>query len=151
MRPGAPGGRLIAAFVDGLIYVGLAVLIGQAHYAPLLGVFLVFFVLYAPLMLAFKHGQTLGKMAGNVRVVKENGEPIGIVRAFLRERVLKLLFGPLASISLLMVAFRKDGRALHDAFAGTSVIEAGPEPAYLREPDPVHPEDSEPWPEPDPT
>ena len=42
--------------------------------------FLVFSLVYEGLMLQFKNGQTLGKMATKVRVVRPDGSPISPVR-----------------------------------------------------------------------
>lgn len=66
-------------------------------------------------------GQTLGKVATGVKVVKVSGEPIGYGRAFGR------LFGTWLSFVLLgtgflMAGFRSDRRALHDLVAGTRVM-----------------------------
>lgn len=66
-------------------------------------------------------GQTLGKMATGVKVVKANGEPIGYGRALARWLALSLdllTFG----IGYLMAGLRSDKRALHDLVAGTRVI-----------------------------
>ncbi len=66
-------------------------------------------------------GQTLGKIATGVRVVKVNGEPIGYGRALGRLLALILDFVTLG-IGYLMAGVRSDKRALHDLVAGTRVI-----------------------------
>lgn len=126
MQSDVPGGRLAATVIDVFTLVVLGSLIATANYEPLFIGFVVLWLLYAPLMYVLADGRTLGKMAGRVRVVKKNGEPIGFFRAFIREHVLKLLLSPLMWASLLMIAFREDGRALHDFLAGTRVVKASP-------------------------
>ena len=83
-------------------------------------------VLYAPLMLAFNGGQTLGKMALGVKVLNDDSAEIGLGRAVAREVGLKLLPGvisPLNLIDYIWAAFRDDRRSLHDLAAGTVVVE----------------------------
>jgi uncharacterized RDD family membrane protein YckC len=66
-------------------------------------------------------GQTLGKVATGVKVVKVSGDPIGYGRSFgrwLGTLLDFLTFG----IGYLMAAVRSDKRALHDLVAGTRVI-----------------------------
>ena len=68
-----------------------------------------------------KWGQTLGKVATGVKVVKVSGDPIGYGRSFgrwLGTLLNFLTFG----IGYLMAAVRSDKRALHDLVAGTRVI-----------------------------
>ncbi len=68
-----------------------------------------------------KWGQTLGKMATGVQVVKVTGEPIGYGRAFGRW-LGTLLSGITLGIGYVMAGLRSDKRALHDLVAGTRVI-----------------------------
>lgn len=66
-------------------------------------------------------GQTLGKVATGVKVVKVSGDPIGYGRSFgrwLGTLLDFLTFG----IGYLMAGVRSDKRALHDLVAGTRVI-----------------------------
>lgn len=66
-------------------------------------------------------GQTLGKMATGVRVVKPNGEPIGYGRALGRWFASILSFITFG-IGYLMAGVHSEKRALHDLVAGTRVI-----------------------------
>ena len=66
-------------------------------------------------------GQTLGKIATGVRVVRVNGEPIGYGRALGRLLALTLDFITVG-IGYLIAGVRSDKRALHDLVAGTRVI-----------------------------
>lgn len=68
-----------------------------------------------------KWGQTLGKIATGVKVVRVGGEPIGYGRAFGRFLGVYLSVITLG-IGYLMAGFRSDKRALHDLVAGTRVM-----------------------------
>lgn len=70
-------------------------------------------------------GQTLGKMLAGVRVLAdddENAPDVG--RSALRAAVWLLLALP-AGLGLLSTFLMRDGRGLHDRFAGTRVVRAG--------------------------
>jgi uncharacterized RDD family membrane protein YckC len=87
-------------------------------------------VVYAALLLAYHRGQTLGKQAAGVRVLTEDGAPIGLGRATGRE-VVKAIFGVtfvLYVIDVLWPLWQSENRALHDLIAGTRVVEADPYP-----------------------
>jgi uncharacterized RDD family membrane protein YckC len=65
-------------------------------------------------------GQTLGKMAVQVRVVTLEGGPLSLQCAIIRELgvwLSSLTFG----IGYAMAGLRRDKRALHDLIAGTRV------------------------------
>jgi uncharacterized RDD family membrane protein YckC len=82
------------------------------------------FLLYAPLMLAYHHGQTLGKQATGIRVVHRDGEPIGLGRAWLREVPIKYVCGIIPLIDVLWPLWEERNRALHDLVAVTRVVQA---------------------------
>jgi uncharacterized RDD family membrane protein YckC len=70
-------------------------------------------------------GQTLGKMVTGLRVLADDGEHAPDVgRSALRALVWLVLALP-AGIGLLSALFSRDGRGLHDRFAGTRVVRAG--------------------------
>jgi uncharacterized RDD family membrane protein YckC len=90
-------------------------------------------VLYAPVMLAHTNGQTLGKMALGIRVIRTSGGPIDFGYAFLREVVVKALavgvagsatFGIAQFADLLWPLWDDQNRALHDMVAQSRVIRA---------------------------
>ncbi|HBA61111.1 MAG TPA: hypothetical protein DCZ92_09890 [Elusimicrobia bacterium] len=69
-------------------------------------------------------GQTLGKMAFNIKVLQASGEPLGYESAFIRwlgTFVNMITLG----IGYLMVAFKSNKRGLHDVIAGTKVVYVG--------------------------
>ncbi|HEU5323329.1 MAG TPA: RDD family protein [Methylomirabilota bacterium] len=68
-------------------------------------------------------GQTPGKMALGLRVVRDDGnEPVGWGTALMREVLGKILSSLVLGLGYLMVAFREDKRGLHDRLARTSVL-----------------------------
>jgi uncharacterized RDD family membrane protein YckC len=115
--------RTCAALIDGVIFmVGFMVL------AVLLGESASFFV--AILLAALHHviltsirGQTLGKMALGIQVVKASGDVPGIWTSLLREIVGKFLsiafFFPLG---FLWVGWNRNKRGWDDLIGGTYVI-----------------------------
>ena len=67
-------------------------------------------------------GQTPGKMAIRVKVIRTDGSEIGYGRAFLREVPGKFLSGLILGIGYLMIAFDAQKQGLHDKIADTYVI-----------------------------
>jgi uncharacterized RDD family membrane protein YckC len=89
--------------------------------------------LYAPAMMARTNGQTLGRMALGIRVVRAKGQPMTFGFAMLREVAVKaLLFGIAASLTFglssladaLWPLWDEENRALHDFIVDTRVIQA---------------------------
>ncbi|GEM_PF-251996 len=68
------------------------------------------------------NGQTPGKMALRLQVIRTDGTPVGYGKAFLREIPCKFISGILLGIGYLMVAFDQQKQGLHDRMAGTYVI-----------------------------
>jgi uncharacterized RDD family membrane protein YckC len=90
-------------------------------------------LLYAPALMARTNGQTLGRMATGIRVVRANGVPIDFGFAMLREVAVKTLlfglFGALTGglaplIDVLWPLWDEENRALHDFVVDTRVIRA---------------------------
>jgi uncharacterized RDD family membrane protein YckC len=67
-------------------------------------------------------GQTPGKMALRIKVIRTTGEEIGYGRALVREVPGKFLSGILLGIGYLMAAFDSRKQGLHDRIADTYVI-----------------------------
>ena len=149
--------RVGASVLDSLLVnVGAAVLAGVAGIEglpePLVWLCLLgaaaLFLAYAPLMLAFAGGQTLGRKAANVQVLNDDAQPIGLGRAIVRESVVKLAFQLLVLpwlVSVLWALREPRGRTLHDLMVGTYVVRrpvdalapAGEFDAELDELDPI--------------
>lgn len=95
---------------------------------PVLVVLAAFHLLYAPLLLSrsgARSGQTLGKQALGLRVVRPGGERLGLGRALVREIVARSLLGlvPLYSVlDLVTPVFNRSRRAIHDLLADTLVV-----------------------------
>ena len=145
--------RAVAAIIDGVIVSVVALLLliplvrsgsrstptaARSPSGAGLLVFLLLLViasfLYAPLLMARTNGQTLGKMAVGIRVVRANGRAVDFGWAFLREVVVKrLLFGVLLSsftfglaslLDCLWPLWDSENRALHDIIVDSRVIRA---------------------------
>lgn len=70
-------------------------------------------------------GQTLGKMITGLRVLADDAEHApDLGRSAMRAIVWMVLALP-AGLGLLTAVFSRDGRGLHDRFAGTRVVRAG--------------------------
>ena len=67
-------------------------------------------------------GQTPGKMALRIKVIRRDGSPIGYGRAAFREIPAKFIAGIIFGIGYLMVAFDEQKQGLHDRMADTYVI-----------------------------
>jgi predicted Zn finger-like uncharacterized protein len=67
-------------------------------------------------------GQTPGKMAVRIKVIRTDGTDVGYVRALLREVVGKFLSKLILGIGYLMVAIDSRKQGLHDKIADTYVI-----------------------------
>jgi uncharacterized RDD family membrane protein YckC len=88
-------------------------------------------LIYAPAMMARTDGQTLGRMATGIRVVRAGGEPMTFGFAMLREVAVKaLLFGIAGSLTAglanlvdyLWPLWDEENRALHDFVVNTRTI-----------------------------
>jgi uncharacterized RDD family membrane protein YckC len=82
------------------------------------------FVTYEAVMLT-KRGQTLGKMAMKVRVVRPDGTPISSGQAWGRALTRMVMVHVLALINYLPAIMTKEKTAVHDMLAKTRVVNAG--------------------------
>ncbi len=138
------GNRLLAQLVDGLISLGMALLIvivalalallinalpmasqAQSIWYAILGMFSVFviFILINCYFIFFEgiwQGQTPGKRVAEIRVIEANGQPIGWGGALIRN--LLRMVDNLMLIGLVIMLFDKNERRLGDMAAGTIVI-----------------------------
>lgn len=130
------GKRFGAIFLDGLIvnlpaYIVIFVLAFNAaseggeppFWMNLIGIPLMFVnLIYEGLMLSSKNGQTLGKMAVKVRVVRADGSPISSGQAWGRAGM-RLVLGCLWIVDYIPALFTQEKTTLHDMVAGTRVVE----------------------------
>lgn len=129
--------RFGAVFLDGLLVViPMYVLIGILVFVPasrgetvspifnLIGIPFAFVsLLYEGLMLQYKNGQTLGKMALRVRVVRPDGSPMSTGQVWGRV-VMRTVLGCLWIVDYIPAFFTQEKTTLHDMVAGTRVIDA---------------------------
>ena len=129
--------RLGAVILDGFIYlippVILAVVTPLLVHGPggetVTGAFIIIAILIVflyQMVLLIKDGQTLGKKALRIRIVKmDTGENGGFVpNVLLRFIVNGLLWIiPLYGLVDILFIFRGDRRCIHDMIAGTQVVE----------------------------
>lgn len=79
---------------------------------------------YEGLMTHFRNGQTLGKMALDVRVVRVDGSPITPGQAWGRALAKYILGSCLSLINFIPAFFTNDRTAIHDLVVSTRVVEA---------------------------
>ena len=128
--------RLVATLLDGLVVFvlqfALGTLLAMAGFATGNGeagaigtlVLLFGYVLGFAYYIFFTGycGQTPGKMALRIKVIRRDGRGIGYGRAAFREVLCKTISGLLLGIGYLMVAFDDQKQGLHDRMADTYVI-----------------------------
>lgn len=78
---------------------------------------------YESLMLQHKHGQTLGKMAMRIRVVRADGSPLTAGQAWGRSWMRFVLEGCASFIVYIPAFFTKEKTGLHDLVSSTRVVE----------------------------
>jgi uncharacterized RDD family membrane protein YckC len=144
------GSRVAAQLIDWLILlvpvvvltvIVVAIAAGSDTGAVVTGVvgflaYLVVALMYAPVLMAREgehNGQSWGKQALGIRVVRDNGEPVGFGFAALREIVVKGLLVSIASSIIPFIPWFLDNfwplwddqnRALHDMVVSTHVVQA---------------------------
>lgn len=144
--------RAVAALVDGFVIAGIALILfiplgaigltidtdgGVVAFVLALIAFALVVALaaliYQPVMLWRTNGQTIGKMATGIRVIKTDRTPMDIFTAIVREVVLKsVALGIIASLTFsiaylvdwLWPLFDDENRALHDFPVNTRVVRA---------------------------
>jgi uncharacterized RDD family membrane protein YckC len=119
------GKRFLALLIDYLVisgvYIGLIITLPKVINSYIVLVFLsIFLFFYNFLMEIFFNGQSIGKKALKIRVVKITGEGAGIFQYFIRA-----LFRPVDSflgIGLIVLIFNERNQRIGDLIAGTMVI-----------------------------
>jgi uncharacterized RDD family membrane protein YckC len=143
------GSRVAATLIDWLILlvpvvlltvIVVAIAAGSDTGAIVTGglgvlAYLIVALMYAPLLMARKgehNGQTWGKQALGITVVRDNGDPVGFGFAALREIVVKGLLVGIASSIIPFIPWFLDNfwplwddqnRALHDMVCSTHVVQ----------------------------
>lgn len=127
--------RVVAAILDGFLVLLLQGMLGGMLFlagmfngsaddslAILVQIFtyLLSFVYY--IFFAGYCGQTPGKMAVRIKIIRCDGSPLTYPRAAYRELPAKFIAGIILCIGYLMVAFDEQKQGLHDRMADTYVI-----------------------------
>jgi uncharacterized RDD family membrane protein YckC len=120
--------RFAACFLDGIVLVAfstlLTVLLGINWNDKTLSYQFLEFIInisYFVVLTVF-YGQTLGKMALGIRVIRQDGGPNTWGTILVRETIGKLVSAIIFLIGYVMAAFDSKKRALHDRIANTYVI-----------------------------
>lgn len=128
--------RLIAFIIDlvitGVILTPLWVWYYSGLFGPESGLYVLAYGMYVSLICGLVHflycvgfwtwrGQTPGKMAVRIRIIRTSGAPLGFGRAALRYLGYIVCFYTIY-IGFIVVAFHKQKKGLHDIIAGTCVV-----------------------------
>jgi len=118
-------GRLIALIVDGIILGVLSFLAGLILGDRIFGIGVGFIVgvIYNSYFWAQNNGQTPGKSLMGIRVVKTNGQPIGVLDAVIRY-IGYYINTFLLFLGWLWAVFDSRNQGFHDKLAGTVVVNA---------------------------
>lgn len=120
--------RAVSALLDGLliglpVYFIIQLLFGDSadNTRDLI------MLLYAIILPVVWNGFTVGKRMCGIRIVKMDGGSVGIGTMLLRVVVAGFIYGLTLGaallVSIIMVVFREDKRAIHDFIAGTQVVD----------------------------
>lgn len=146
IRKSSRGKRLAAALLDGLINLSwilpiiwgitmlAAVQKGIKPVAPMVGIILLGLLILLVLfvincVLLHRHGQTIGKRALDIAILRSNGDRMELWRyLFMRMLPMGLLgaipyLGGLVALVDPLLIFGKDRRCLHDLIADTIVVD----------------------------
>jgi uncharacterized RDD family membrane protein YckC len=122
--------RFAAYLLDSIAIFAVNVLIyamlGVDLLEPPLSLQLVLMLLsyFYAVAMTVKWGQTLGKMAVGIKVVREDDSPNGWGTILLRETVGKILSALILCVGYLLAAFDRRKQSLHDRIARTFVVKA---------------------------
>ena len=129
------GTRFLAALIDSLVILGAAIVIlfgglalfaaGAQNLAAILWLTLYFLLIFGYYIIfeTLWNGQTPGKRAMNIRVIKTSGYPIGFVEALVRNLVRIVDALPTAYlIGAVTMFISPESRRLGDYAAGTIVV-----------------------------
>lgn len=142
------GARVKAGVIDQLVCLGLYVALVVAFlalgspmgsaigaWAGAVLVILGFLILYGYYLLfeGLRDGQTIGKRAAGIRVVKDGGYSISFGASAARNILRIIDFQPvgLPAVGLLSIAFSKSGKRIGDMVAGTIVVREQTVRAYV--------------------
>lgn len=117
--------RLLAAILD--VVLSIAFLVIGGLMSPIWGPFALFAFLILQMILLTIDGQTVGKKAAGIRIVKSStGENGGFFINVLLRWVVSGILGiiPFYVLVDILFIFQNDRRCIHDMIAGTQVVKA---------------------------
>jgi uncharacterized RDD family membrane protein YckC len=112
--------------------------LSAGEHALHIGMAFVAVLVYYPVIMARTNGQTLGKLAMGIRVIRVDNQPMTLARAAWREGVIKyaaFFVVGLIPVAGILIGIADDlqpipdpqNRAIHDMLAATRVIKAHPQ------------------------
>ncbi|MGZ3999724.1 MAG: RDD family protein [Mucilaginibacter sp.] len=120
--------RALATWVDLLIiYIALKVVFYVLYfsalyiYFPFQFSFIVVLLVYNTCAIASK-GQTVGMWLLNIKVYDRTGKKLSIIKAIVREAILKILSFVVFALGFLWIGFSKSKKGWHDYLIGSKVI-----------------------------
>ena len=126
--------RLRAALIDVMIYVvaflPFAVFMGKPAVGVSLSVLVFIGIVAWNGVLLARHGQTIGKKATGIRIVRTDDSDASFSRLFFLRMILTWVIGsvpfvgPLFSLVNVLFIFREDRRCIHDLICDTKVVVA---------------------------
>lgn len=126
--------RFFALLIDGILLGIVMFIIFPNNVEPTIYTNQIFQLLYTIILSVVWSGYTVGKRLMGIRIVKIEGEDVGLgtmlIREFLCSILYAITFGILIICSIFMVAFREDKRSIHDIIAGTYVTYKKPGEVY---------------------
>ena len=122
--------RFWANFLDGvMVNIPLIIIIGviTGDFSPENPISSSLYFLYYLITPVIWNGYVVGKRVAGIRIVRIDGKNVHIGNMLMRSLVggliYTLTFGIAVIVSVFMVVFREDKRAIHDFIAGTYVTE----------------------------
>lgn len=126
--------RFLAVFIDGIL-VGIVAGVlggitggsfmvsnGGVHYSTgNSGLQTILTIVYEGLLIAFRNGQTIGKLAMGIRVISAGGQPVSVGMAFARA-AMKIISGLVLLLGYLWMLWDPNKQTWHDKVAGTYVV-----------------------------
>lgn len=97
---------------------------GAALAGIILVAYLVVIIIWVGYMVYFTgtSGQTVGKKAMKIKVIRKDGSPVGVGYALLRETVGKYISALVLNLGYLWMLWDQEKQTWHDKIAGTLVV-----------------------------
>ncbi len=108
--------RLIAAFIDGILFGGLGL---GCHN----GGFSAFWIIYETILVSQWDGYTIGKKIVGIHVVTTSGRKVDVLQAFIRA-ISQILSSICFGLGYFWMLWDEKSQTWHDKIADTFVVEA---------------------------